>query len=236
MLDGRGDDLSFGGQVMKIVAGYDIPRLMAGSLGTLGLLLEVSLKVLPLPAEECTLRLSMNEAEAVEKMNRWAGKPLPVSATCFCDGELTVRLSGATSAVRAARAVLGGEEIAEGSPFWKSIREQTHPFFQSGKQLWRLSIKSTTAPLSLPGKQLIEWGGALRWLSIDAEMDTDAVQALVQKAAKDAGGHATLFRSRTPAAAVFHLLPPAMMNIHRRLKEKFDPMRIFNPGRLYPEL
>jgi glycolate oxidase FAD binding subunit len=232
MLDGRGDDLSFGGQVMKNVAGYDIPRLMAGSLGTLGLLLEVSLKVLPLPVEERTLRLSMNEAEAVEKMNRWAGKPLPVSATCFCDGELTVRLSGATSAVRAARAVLGGEEIAEGSSFWKSIREQTHPFFQSGKQLWRLSIKSTTAPLSLPGKQLIEWGGALRWLSINAEMDTDAVQ----KAAKDAGGHATLFRSRTPAAAVFHPLPPAMMNIHRRLKEKFDPMRIFNPGRLYPEL
>jgi len=236
MLDGRGDDLSFGGQVMKNVAGYDISRLMTGSMGTLGLLLEVSLKVLPLPVEECTLRLSMSEAEAVEMMNRWAGKPLPVSATCFCDGEFTVRLSGATSAVRAARAVLGGEEIAEGWPFWKSIREQTHPFFQSGKQLWRLSIKSTTAPLSLPGKQLIEWGGALRWLSVDAEMDNEAVQSLVRKTARDAGGHATLFRSRMPAAAVFHPLPPAMMNIHRRLKEKFDPMSIFNPGRLYPEL
>jgi len=208
----------------------------AGSLGTLGLLLEISLKVLPLPAEECTLRLSMSEAKAVEMMNRWAGKPLPISATCFCDSELTVRLSGATSAVRAARAVLGGEEIAEGSPFWKSIREQAHPFFRSGKQLWRLSIKSTTAPLSLPGKQLIEWGGALRWLSIDAEMDNEAVQSLVRKAAKEAGGHVTLFRSPTPAAAVFHPLPPVMMNIHRRLKEKFDPMRIFNPGRLYPEL
>ena len=236
MLDGRGDELSFGGQVMKNVAGYDIPRLMAGSLGTLGLLLEVSLKVLPLPAEERTLRLSMSEAKAVEMMNRWAGKPLPVSATCFCDGEFTVRLSGATSAVRAARAVLGGEEIAEGSSFWESIREQAHPFFRSEKQLWRLSIKSTAAPLSLPGKQLIEWSGALRWLSVDAEMDNEAVQALVRKIARDAGGHATLFRSRTPAAAVFHPLPPAMMNIHRRLKEKFDPMRIFNPGRLYPEL
>ncbi|ABB73482.1 glycolate oxidase FAD binding subunit [Nitrosospira multiformis ATCC 25196] len=236
MLDGRGDDLSFGGRVMKNVAGYDIPRLMAGSLGTLGLLLEVSLKVLPLPAEERTLRLSMNEAVAIETMNRWAGKPLPVSATCFCEGELTVRLSGATSAVRAARAVLGGEEIVENSSFWKSIREQVHPFFRSGKQLWRLSIKSTTAPLSLPGKQLIEWGGAVRWLSVDAEMDNDAVETLVRKTAKEAGGHATLFRSRTPAAAVFHPLPPAMMNIHRQLKEKFDPMRIFNRGRLYPEL
>ncbi|MCC2682500.1 MAG: linked oxidase-like protein [Nitrosospira multiformis] len=236
MLDGKGDDLSFGGQVMKNVAGYDIPRLMAGSLGTLGLLLEVSLKVLPLPAEERTLRLSMNEAEAIETMNRWAGKPLPVSATCFCDGELTVRLSGATSAVRAARAVLGGEEIVESSSFWKSIREQIHPFFRAGKQLWRLSIKSTTAPLSLPGKQLIEWSGAVRWLSVDAEMDNEAVEALVRKAARDAGGHASVFRSQTPAPAVFHPLPPAMMNIHRRLKEKFDPTGIFNPGRLYPEL
>src|SRR5687768_13179161 len=236
MLDGRGDDLSFGGQVMKNVAGYDISRLMAGSMGTLGLLLEVSLKVLPLPVEERTLRLSVSEAEAIEKMNRWAGKPLPVSATCFCDGELTVRLSGATSAVRAARAVLGGEEIAEGSSFWESIREQTHPFFRSGKQLWRLSIKSTTAPLSLPGKQLTEWGGALRWFSVDAEMDNEATQMLVRKAAKEAGGHATLFRSRTSAAVVFHPLPPAMVSIHRRLKEKFDPMCIFNPGRLYPEL
>lgn len=236
MLDGRGGDLSFGGQVMKNVAGYDISRLMAGSMGTLGLLLEVSLKVLPLPVEERTLRLSMREVEAVEKMNHWAGKPLPVSATCFCDGELIVRLSGAISAVRAARAVLGGEEIAEGPSFWESIREQTHPFFQSGKQLWRLSIKSTTPPLSLPGKQLIEWGGALRWLSVDAGMDNEAMQVLVRQAAKEAGGHATLFRSWTPAAVVFHPLPPAMINIHRRLKEKFDPMRIFNPGRLYPEL
>src|SRR6185437_1461746 len=136
MLDGRGDDLSFGGQVMKNVAGYDVSRLMTGSMGTLGVLLEVSLKVLPIPVEECTLRLSMSEAEAVEMMNRWAGKPLPVSATCFCDGELTVRLSGATSAVCAARAVLGGEEIAEGTSFWESVREQAHPFFRSEKQLW----------------------------------------------------------------------------------------------------
>lgn len=238
MLDGRGDDLSFGGQVMKNVAGYDISRLMTGSMGTLGLLLDVSLKVLPLPAAELTLRLPMNEAEAIDKMNLWAGKPLPVSATCFCDGQLTFRLSGAAPAVGAARAVLGGEEVAEGRAFWESVREQTHSFFQPGKQLWRLSIKSTARPLSLPGKQLIEWGGALRWLIADPhdDADTDAVRTAIRNTAKDAGGHATLFRSDGPCAAVFHPLSPALMNISRRLKEKFDPMHILNPGRMYPEI
>jgi glycolate oxidase FAD binding subunit len=238
MLDGKGDDMSFGGQVMKNVAGYDVSRLMTGSMGTLGLLLEVSLKVLPLPATELTLRLAMSEAEAIKKMNHWAGRSLPVSATCFYEGELIVRLSGAAPAVRAARAILGGEEIIEGMAFWESIREQTHAFFQPGKLLWRLSIKTTTPPLSLPGKQLIEWGGALRWLVADANAgaDTEAVQIAVRKAAQDAGGHATLFRSYGLHAAVFHPLTPAMMNITQRLKEKFDPRRIFNPGRMYPEI
>jgi glycolate oxidase FAD binding subunit len=238
MLDGRGDDLSFGGQVMKNVAGYDISRLMTGSMGTLGLLLEVSLKVLPLPPTEITLRLPMTEAEAIEKMNFWAGQPLPISATCFCNGELILRLSGAAPAVRAARATLGGEEIAKGTCFWESLREQTHSFFKPGKQLWRLSIKSTTPPLSLPlqAEQLIEWGGALRWLSLDSDADTKAVQLAVRGAAQDTGGHATLFRSEGARATVFHPLSPAMLNIHRRLKEKFDPMRVFNPGRMYPEI
>ncbi len=232
MLDGRGDDLSFGGQVMKNVAGYDVSRLMTGSMGTLGLLLEVSLKVLPLPAMEMTLRMSMKEAEAISKMNLWAGKPLPVSATCFCNDELTFRLSGAEPAVRAAHAKLGGEEIVEGVSFWESVREQTHAFFQSQKSLWRLSIKSTTPPLSLPGKQLIEWGGALRWYASDADVDAKAVRG----GAANAGGHATLFRSPDLCATVFHPLAPEVMKIHQRLKEKFDPMGILNPGRMYPEL
>jgi len=232
MLDGRGDDLRFGGQVMKNVAGYDISRLMTGSMGTLGLLLEISLKVLPLPPTEMTLSLQMKETEAIEKMNLWAGKPLPISATCFCNDALTLRLSGAEAAVRAAHAKLGGEEVAEAAAFWQSVREQTHLFFRPGKSLWRLSMKSTTPPLSLPGQQLIEWGGALRWLINDAEMDTGTVRA----AAKTTGGHATLFRSGEASAAAFHPLTPEMMNIHRRLKEKFDPMRILNPGRMYPEL
>jgi glycolate oxidase FAD binding subunit len=234
MLDGNGNDLNFGGRVMKNVAGYDVSRLMVGSLGTLGLLLEISLKVLPLPAMELTLQMPMDEAEAIHRMNFWAGKPLPVSAFCFCDDRLILRLSGAEPAVRAAHAIIGGEELSDATGFWRSIREQQHSFFSTGKPLWRLSVKCTTPPLSLPGAQLIEWGGALRWLAADDE--GDAVQIAVRKMASAAGGHATLFRHGESPTAVFHPLTPPMMRITRRLKEKFDPAGILNPGRMYPEI
>ncbi len=232
MLSGQGEDLSFGGQVMKNVAGYDVSRLMAGAMGTLGMLLEVSLKVLPKPAAEITLHMQLDETAAIEKMNQWAGKPLPISATCHVNGELFVRLSGAESAVRAAQVKLGGEELRENGVFWQSIREQTHDFFQSVKPLWRLSIQSTTSPLSLPGKQLIEWNGGLRWFLGDESASAETIR----RAAKNAGGHATLFRGNEADIPVFHPLDPGMMSIHRALKEKFDPSGIFNPGRLYPEI
>ena len=232
LLNGKGGDLSFGGQVMKNVAGYDVSRLMVGSMGTLGMLLEVSLKVLPRPMAEITLHMQMDEAAAIDKMNQWAGKPLPISATCYRNGELFLRLSGADSAVRAAHAKLGGEELIEGDVFWKSVREKTHGFFQSADSLWRLSINSATRPLTLPAEQLIEWNGGLRWMLNDENLDA----AILRKTAKDAGGHATLFRSNEPGISVFHPLDPGMMKIHCALKEKFDPSRILNPGRLYPEM
>jgi glycolate oxidase FAD binding subunit len=236
MLDGKADDMRFGGQVMKNVAGYDISRLLTGSMGTLGLLLEISLKVLPLPPRELTLRFRMSEHEAIRKMNEWAGRPLSISATCFTNGELAVRLSGADPAVRLARQKLGGEEIAEGPSFWASVREQAHPFFQTGRPLWRLSIKSTTPPLSLPGKQLIEWGGALRWLMVDEEVDQESVRSAVRQAAESGGGHATLFRSAGSRSNVFHPLSPSVARITQRLKEKFDPHHILNPGRMYSQI
>ena len=232
VLDGNGEDLHFGGQVMKNVAGYDVSRLMAGSMGTLGVVLEVSLKVLPKPAAELTLSMVMDEAAAIEKMNQWAGKPLPVSATCYTDGELFLRLSGAEPAVRAAQVKLGGETMKEDDIFWRSVREQTHQYFCSDKPLWRLSVKSTTPPLFLPGKQLLEWNGGLRWLRADDDAETDVIRAI----AKEAGGHATLFRNNTSGISVFHPLSSGMMKIHRALKMKFDPSGIFNPGRLYPEI
>ncbi|HSC95467.1 MAG TPA: glycolate oxidase subunit GlcE [Burkholderiales bacterium] len=232
ILDGKGDDLAFGGQVMKNVAGYDVSRLMAGSLGTLGVLLEVSLKVLPLPAYEATLLLKRREAEAISLMNEWAARPLPVTATAYRDGDLRVRLSGAQVAVEAAMKKIGGEaatpSVAE--RFWADIREQTDPFFAGEEPLWRLSVKSTTPPLDLPGAQLIEWGGALRWLRSRAETAT------IRDAAARAGGHATLFRGGDKAQGVFHPLSPILMKLHRNLKQAFDPAGVLNPGRLYPDL
>jgi len=229
MLDGAGNDLRFGGQVMKNVAGFDVSRLMAGSLGTLGVILEVSLKMLPLPAAETTLRLAQTAAEAIALANAWAGRPLPVSATAWTAGNLVVRLSGAATAVDAAAKKLGGERLAAeaAARFWHGVREHTDPFFNSGQPLWRLSLKSTTPPLNLPGTQLIEWGGALRWVATDADAHT------VRAAAALGGGHATLFRASDKSAGVFQPLPPALQTIHRKLKQAFDPAGIFNPGRLY---
>lgn len=227
MIDGRGNDLRFGGKVMKNVAGYDISRLMCGSLGTLGVILEVSLKVLPIPVAETTARREASPAEAIALMNEWAGKPLPVSATCHAGHALYVRLSGAAAAVRAAREKIGGEEVVDGTAFWRAVREHELDFFQDAQALWRLSVKSTTPPLNVPGPQLIEWGGALRWLRTDADAQS------VRQAAAFGGGHATLFRGGNRAAAIFHPLAPALEQLHRRLKEKFDPAGILNPARLY---
>ena len=232
IMDGRGDVLSFGGQVMKNVAGYDVSRLMAGSLGTLGIILDVSLKALPRPAAEATLRLELPEDKAIEQLNRWGGKPLAIGASAWTGGELAVRLSGAAAAVAAAQKQIGGElvEPEQGERFWTGIREQTDPFFRNDAPLWRISVPSTTPPLKLPGEPLIEWGGALRWLCSRADART------VRDAAKRARGHATLFRGGDKSVGVFQPLAPALMKIHKDLKREFDPQGVFNRGRMYPEL
>jgi glycolate oxidase FAD binding subunit len=217
---------------MKNVAGYDVSRLLAGSLGTLGLILEVSLKVLPRPAAELTLRLELPEAKALESLNRWAGLPLPVSASAWQDGELSLRLSGAEPALAAAAERIGGERLESpaATAFWRDIREQAAPFFAGEAPLWRLSLPSHAPALGLPGAQLIEWGGALRWLKTQAEAST------LRAAAGRAGGHATLFRAKERTASAFAPLPPVLARLHRELKAVFDPAGIFNPGRLYEEL
>jgi glycolate oxidase FAD binding subunit len=231
ILDGRGRDLTFGGQVMKNVAGYDVSRLMVGSLGTLGLILEVSVKVLPIPVAEKTLRLELPEDKAIETMNRWGGKPLPVSATAWVGGDLWVRLSGAEAAVRAACEKIGGEgvEDARASAFWSGVREHAEPFFRVETPVWRVSVPSSAAPLGLPGDQLIEWGGSLRWLASAADA------RLIRELAAKAGGHATLFRGGDKAAGVFTPLAPALARIHANLKLEFDPDGVLNRGRMYPD-
>jgi glycolate oxidase FAD binding subunit len=230
LIDGRARELDFGGRVMKNVAGYDVSRLAAGSLGTLGLIAEASLKVLPRPEHELSLAFAFAEAEAIEAMNRWAGQPLPLSASAWREGALQVRLAGAEPAVRAAASRLGGEPLADAGAFWRGVREHSDAFFAGAQPLWRLAVPSTTPPLGLAGRQLIEWGGALRWLRSDAAADE------VRAAAKRAGGHATLFRAPDKAPGAFAPLDEVLMRLHRALKAEFDPAGILNPGRLYAGL
>ena len=227
IVNGKGEDLSFGGRVIKNVAGYDVSRLMAGALGTLGVITEISFKVLPRPAVEATLAFEMDESEAIGAVNRWAGQPLPLSATAWQDGRLRVRLSGAQAAVEAARKKLGGEELVAAGDYWRDLREQRLAFFAPGVPLWRLSVPQTAQPLTLGAPPLVEWGGGLRWMS--GTVDPLSVRSTVERL----GGHATLFRASDKAAGVFHPLKPALMKIHRRLKEAFDPADILNPGRMY---
>ncbi|MEQ1662126.1 MAG: glycolate oxidase subunit GlcE [Thiobacillus sp.] len=233
MIDGTGQALRFGGQVIKNVAGYDVSRLMAGSLGTLGLLTEISLKVLPRPAMETTLQFALNEADAILKMNQWAAQPMPLSATSWHDGVLTLRLSGAAAAVRATQARLGGETLADAAAdFWQRLRDLSHPFFATlapNHNLWRLAVKSSTPPLQLGDAQWIEWGGAVRWLI------SDLPAAALFAAAQSCGGHATLFRGKAQTGGVFAPLSPALLTLHRNLKQRFDPHGIFNRGRMYPD-
>jgi glycolate oxidase FAD binding subunit len=231
ILDGRGQLLAFGGQVMKNVAGYDVSRLLAGSLGTLGVIVEVSLKLLPRPPEERTLKFEQPQAKALESLNRWAGRPLPVSASAWRDGELSLRLSGAASAVNAAAEKLGGETVAAGEAarFWEGIREQSDAFFAGDVPLWRLSLPPQAPAVDLPGEQLLEWGGALRWLRSRSDAAT------VRAAAARAGGHATLFRAAEKPHGAFAPLPPVLARLHQELKRSFDPAGILNPGRLYAE-
>jgi len=239
IMNGRGEILHFGGQVMKNVAGYDVARLMAGALGTLGLILEISVKVLPRPFAETTLQFDTNATDAVRKLNEWAGRPLPITASAWREGTLALRLAGAEAAVKAARTSLGGElvDAIEAARFWEGLREQTDPFFSqvpANASLWRLSLPSITEPLPLPGTQLMEWGGAQRWWITDSDAQ------IVRLAARQAGGHATLFRpgagnAQARQAGVFTPLPGPLMKIHRGLKTAFDPAHIFNRGRLYPD-
>jgi glycolate oxidase FAD binding subunit len=230
LMDGTGEVLTFGGQVMKNVAGYDVSRLLAGSMGTLGLMLQHSIKVLPLAVRETTLRFDMSEIDALRRLNEWGGQPLPLSASCWHDGQLTVRLSGAQAAVDAAARQFGGAVVDDARGFWASLREQQHLFFAGADSIWRLSVPATTGAIILKGEQLIEWGGAQRWLKASGDA---ATAQNIRSAVTAVGGHATLFRGGDKSVGVFQPLAPAIARIHERLKASFDPSHIFNPGRMY---
>ena len=232
VIDGTGTSLAFGGQVIKNVAGFDVSRLMTGALGTLGVITEISLKCLPKPKVETTRIVRCDGPRAVRLMNEWGGKPLPISATCFHGDTLHVRLSGAAPAVAGAASIIGGEEI-DGTAFWRALRDQTLDFFRPAidgdATLWRLSVRSMAPWTASEAATLIEWGGALRWLVCTTPLDPQSVRAW----ASEHGGHATLFRGKDKSAGTFQPLPPAMLALHERLKQVFDPHGILNPGRMY---
>ncbi|MEY4563573.1 MAG: glycolate oxidase subunit GlcE [Pseudomonadota bacterium] len=242
VLNGNGEVLSFGGQVIKNVAGYDVSRVMAGSLGTLGVLLEVSLKVLPVAPATATVRFELDEISALAQLNEWGGAPLPLNASAWWDNTLLLRLRGALAAVQAALGpmkAMGGQviEATHGSPFWHGMRDHTDEYFakalmavERGVSLWRLSVPQTAPPLRLSGEQLIEWHGGQRWWC------TAAPAAQVRQAAAAVGGHATLFHGKDKSPGVFTPLHSPLDRLHRQMKAAFDPHGVFNPGRLYPGL
>ena len=227
VITGQGKLLRFGGEVMKNVAGYDLSRLMTGSYGCLGLITEVSLKVLPKPRKVLSLSLEMDPERALLRLAQWGQQPLPISAACHDGTRLHLRLEGGEGSVAAAHERLGGERLD--ASYWEDLNEQRLSFFDEDQPLWRLSLPHNTPRLSLPGRQLIDWGGAQRWLKSDAEA------AFIRQVVDEVGGHVTCF-SHGLTDTPFQPLPPALMRYHRNLKQQLDPRGIFNPGRLYAEL
>ena len=236
LVNGEAQALEFGGRVMKNVAGYDLSRLMVGSLGVLGLLLEVSLKVMPAPAAQITRVYGQDLEPALAALQRWAGEALPVTGSAWRDGRLHLRLAGSDEGVAEAERRLGGEALSEpeADAFWRDLREQRLAFFGGAEPLWRVSVRPSAPAAAIPGTGLVEWGGALRWVRAGGQDER------LRAAAKEVGGHATLFRpgsdGAVPAGGVFAPLDPVLLRLHRRLKRAFDPAGLFNPGRLYPEM
>ena len=235
VINGKGEILQFGGQVIKNVAGYDASRLMAGAYGTLGLILEVSLKVLPMAHRQMTIAANMTQEKAIKTINELSGKNLPITASSFFEDQLYIRFSSTHKNTQSVhdeiKHLLNAQTIENSDDFWQSVREQQHDFFKTDKTLWRLSVPATTNPLDFSDEQFIEWGGACRWLK------TDMDERKLRQKIKAVGGHAMIFRQSPGNAPVsFQPLDAALMQIHQRLKKAFDPAGILNPGRLYKGL
>jgi len=231
IINGRAEKLRFGGQVMKNVAGYDASRLMVGAQGTLGVLLDISLKVLPVNESEVSLKIKTEASETGKKTQQWLRQGLPISASCFLKDTLYIRLSSTHSAVKQSLEVIkrdfSYEEID--SDFWRQIKNQSHDFFSKTDSLWRCSHQETTKLYENADDQLLEWNGALRWIHSDKNLHAIAEQH---------GGHAQRYplTGSNKQSDIFQPLSPALLKIHQRLKQAFDPDNILNPGRLYSNL
>lgn len=237
IINGKGEFLHFGGRVMKNVAGYDLSRLMCGALGTLGVLMSVTLRLSPKPEDEQTIVLTLDSNAAITLMNQWASTPMPISATFYDGKQLYIRLSSSTSAIEACKSKIGGEVLDDGEKFWRSIQEQAHEFFAANNPLWRVSVPPNTKTLNIPGENAMEWNGALRWYLSDAD------DSAIRTEAERVGGNATLFKAsniengtENETEHVFHPLSDASMKIHKNLKNVLDPAGILNPGKMFAEL
>ncbi len=228
LINGRGELLRFGGKVIKNVAGYDVSRLQAGAMGTLGVLTEVNLRVISRHEASLTLVRPMRAGEAVLEMNRLCGQPLPLNGACWLDQQLYLRLEGAASAVEQAAVALGGDRLGEGSPFWQDLRDQRLSFFDGDKPLWRFSLRPSAEPLDIAGEWLIDWAGSQRWYRGEVEDP-----ALLQQLAAEAGGQVSLFRGGERDGEVFHPPSEQYRKLLQAVKLAFDPASILNPGRLY---
>lgn len=232
VINGQGEALRFGGEVMKNVAGYDAARLHVGAYGTLGLLLETSMKVLPVPEAELTLQRELGGANVTDDIVALMRQPLPISAAAILESTQYIRLSGSASAVEAAAKTCGGERVNNAHEFWDSLRELDHAFFNDDRPLWRISVPEFTAPMALSGDWLLDWAGAQRFLKTD--LDGKEIYA----AAAAVKGHATCYTSTKMSASepLFQPLEGAMLSLQKRVRDSFDAGRIFNPGRYHPEL
>lgn len=230
IVNGKGELLRFGGQVMKNVAGYDLSRPMAGAHGTLGLLLEVSLKLRPLPPAGLTLVRRMEKTAALARLRQLYQRPQNLSGALWVDGHLYLRLEGYPEAIAARAAELGGDRLDNADAFWRAVNDQTHPFFDGDTPLWRLVVKPASGDIGPPGDEMIDWLGGQRWIRSDADADT------LRRLATTHGGHATRFRGEAAIDSPFHPLDPVALELHRRLKRALDPAGLFNPGRLYAAL
>lgn len=230
LINGKAERLHFGGEVMKNVAGYDVSRLQVGAMGTLGLILDVSMKVLPKPEVEQTVVLNDPQPSALGFLTKLARKPVPVSATAVIGDQCYIRLSGHINSVRSAAVKIGGEELPDSAAFWSSLRCHKHPFFTGGEHLWRISVADHAPALPLAGEWLHEWGGAQRWLT--TELPANEIYDCCARV----GAHATRFRGFEPGSASFQPLEGALLTLHQRVKAAFDPDGLFNPGRYHAEI
>ncbi len=224
LINGKAEELHFGGEVIKNVAGYDVSRLQSGAFGGLGLLLELSIKTLPAATREITLCQEADENRALQLFRQWSREPLPISGAAWYQGKVWVRLSGARAAVTEASTRIGGDRL-EKTTFWHALKEQQLPFFAHQQHLWRLSLPRAAGRLKLPGDYLLDWGGAQRWLF------SNAPAAEIQQLAAAVGGHASSWRN-----GPFHPLSDGVLAVHKNLKQAFDPKGILNPQRMYPGL